>query len=184
MTKVFIGGSRHVSRLNAEIRDRLDNIVEKGLPVLIGDAAGADKAVQEYLHSKHYLGVTVYCAGRVCRNNVGGWDVRRVPVASRERSAEFYGEKDRVMSKMATVGLMIWDGKSAGTLLNVLRLLGLGKKVVLYVVPDQRFVELRSVADGRNLLAGCDPALRRKVEERASLEVAKNQLPLEAPLVG
>jgi adenine-specific DNA-methyltransferase len=86
------------------------------------------------------------------------------------------------MSEEATVGLMIWDGKSAGTLLNVLRLLGLGKKVVLYVVPDRRFVELRSVADGRDLVARCDPMLRRKVEERAHLEATAKYRSLEPSL--
>ena len=57
MTKVFIGGSRRVSRFNAQIRERLDNIMEKGFPIVMGDANGADKAVQQYLHSKHYQNV-------------------------------------------------------------------------------------------------------------------------------
>ena len=63
MMKVFIGGSRYVSRLSADVRRRLDNIVEKRLPVLVGDANGADKAVQRYLQSKHYDLVAVFCAG-------------------------------------------------------------------------------------------------------------------------
>lgn len=46
MRKVFIGGSRRVSRLHADVRRRLDRIVEKRLPVLAGDANGADKAHQ------------------------------------------------------------------------------------------------------------------------------------------
>jgi hypothetical protein len=49
VTGVFIGGSRHITRLEAVGRRRLDRIVEKGLPVVIGDANGADKAVQRYL---------------------------------------------------------------------------------------------------------------------------------------
>lgn len=46
---VFIGGSRRISRLNDMIRERLDLIVNKKLQVLLGDANGADKAVQAYL---------------------------------------------------------------------------------------------------------------------------------------
>jgi len=46
VTRVFIGGSRRIRRLEAEVRRRLDRIVEKGLPVIIGDANGADKAVE------------------------------------------------------------------------------------------------------------------------------------------
>ena len=45
--KVFVGGSRHVSRLNERVRERLDKIIQKRLPILIGDASGADKAVQQ-----------------------------------------------------------------------------------------------------------------------------------------
>lgn len=59
VTKVFIGGSRHIARLEAEVRRRLDRIVEKGLPVVIGDANGADKAVQRYLSDRQFEMVEV-----------------------------------------------------------------------------------------------------------------------------
>jgi hypothetical protein len=36
------------------------------------------------------------------------------------------------MAAQATVGLMLWDGESRGTLLNVLRLVAQGKPVVVY----------------------------------------------------
>ena len=49
MKAVFIGGSRRISRLNAEVRSRLDRIVDQKLPVLVGDANGADRSVQQYL---------------------------------------------------------------------------------------------------------------------------------------
>jgi hypothetical protein len=78
MTNVFIGGSRKISRLDADVRQELDRIVEKSLKVLVGDANGADKAVQSYLKSKNYDLVEVFCAGRTCRNNVGRWPVRTV----------------------------------------------------------------------------------------------------------
>jgi hypothetical protein len=48
----FIGGSRKISRLDAEARRRLDRMIEQQLPVVIGDASGADKAVQRYLHAR------------------------------------------------------------------------------------------------------------------------------------
>jgi hypothetical protein len=51
MTKVFIGGSRRLSQLNKDLKGRLDNIVERGFTVIVGDANGADKAVQRYLAS-------------------------------------------------------------------------------------------------------------------------------------
>ena len=49
-----IGGSRRITRLEAEVRRRLDRIVEKGLPVVIGDANGADRAVQRYLNDRRF----------------------------------------------------------------------------------------------------------------------------------
>jgi hypothetical protein len=39
VTKVFIGGSRHITRLEAEVRRRLDRIVEKGLLTMQRDGA-------------------------------------------------------------------------------------------------------------------------------------------------
>ena len=45
VTKVFIGGSREVLQLPATVCERLDRIIGKALPVVIGDAHGADKAV-------------------------------------------------------------------------------------------------------------------------------------------
>src|SRR5208282_4011757 len=170
MTTVFIGGSRHVSRLGPQVQQRLDRIVEKKFPVLIGDANGADKAVQQYLHSKGYANVEVFCAGDVCRNNIGNWKLRRVSAETRERNFDFYAAKDRLMSQQATVGLMIWDGKSVGTLLNVLRLLRKQKKAVVYHVPERRFWELRNQAQWVSFFSRCDAELRNRVEEKASLE--------------
>ena len=75
--KVFIGGSRAVSRLSAVIRDRLDDVMKKGCTVLIGDANGADKAVQQYFADRHYQNVVVFCMEN-CRNNMGQWPTRGV----------------------------------------------------------------------------------------------------------
>ena len=46
---VFVAGSRQISRLPAEVTSRLDTMIEKGFQILVGDANGADKAVQRYL---------------------------------------------------------------------------------------------------------------------------------------
>jgi hypothetical protein len=170
MTKVFIGGSRHVSRLSARMKERLDAILSKGFPIVIGDANGADRAVQKYLFGRRYGNVEVFCSGGHCRNNIGAWTVRNVPAQSRQGTAEFYSVKDRVMAEEATVGLMIWDGESVGTLMNVLRLLNLDKKVVIYAVPQGGFVELHNALEWDSFIKRCALDLRRKVEQRASLE--------------
>ncbi len=184
MKKVFIGGSRHVSRLNAQVRKRLDNIIDKELPVIIGDANGADKAVQQYLHDRGYRNVEVFCSDGFCRNNLGRWEVRSVPAGTRDRNVTFYSAKDRMMTQEAMVGLMIWDGKSVGTLLNVFRLLSQNKKVVVYTVPEKRFEEIKTgVAGWDGFIARYDVELQHRVEERTTREASeRRRLPAQGSL--
>ena len=52
MTKVFIAGSRHLSRLNADVKLRIDTMIEKGFTILVGDANGAAKVAQRHLAEK------------------------------------------------------------------------------------------------------------------------------------
>ena len=167
---VFVGGSRHVARLNPSVRERLDRIIERELPVVIGDANGADKAMQQYLHGRGYRNVEVFCSDGHCRNNVGEWKVRAIAVATRERDFRFYSAKDQEMAEAATVGFMIWDGKSIGTLVNVYRLLSQDKKVVVYTVPSKKFDELRGAAGWAAFIGRCGAELRDKVQQRAVLE--------------
>ncbi len=170
MTKVFIGGSRRVSRVSEPIRMRLDRIIEKGLPVIIGDANGADKAIQQYLTSKNYLNVEVFCSGDLCRNNAGNWKQRKVSSAARGKTFDFYATKDRTMADEATVGLMVWDGKSKGTILNVFRLLKRQKKAVVYNVAEERFYELKALSHWEEFISHCTDELRKKVEQQAAHE--------------
>ena len=170
MTKVFIGGSRRVNQLNADVRRRIDGIVEKRLGVLIGDANGVDKAVQQYLNGRGYDRVEVFCVGRECRNNIGSWPLRAVPTDGRKKDFEYYATKDRRMTDEASLGFMIWDGKSMGTLLNVLRLISQRKKVGVYAVPARKFTELRNEVDWEAFVSACSNDLRRRVEREAEME--------------
>ena len=52
---VFVAGSRQISRLPAEVTSRLDTMIEKGFQILVGDANGADKAVQRDLSSRQVV---------------------------------------------------------------------------------------------------------------------------------
>jgi hypothetical protein len=135
MRIVFIGGSRRMSRLNPLIRGRLDNIVDRNHAVLIGDANGADRAVQSYLAERGYRSVTVYCMNGGCRNNIGQWPVRKVTAAG-QRGFDYYALKDAAMASDAECGFMLWDGKSKGTLFNIRRLLAAGKPVAVYLAAD------------------------------------------------
>src|SRR5258708_24005852 len=112
MTSVFIGGSRKISRMNAELARRLDNIIQKQLRVLIGDANGFDRLAQGSLAEHHYASVVIYCTNGVCRNNVGNWPLHPVEYDGRDRGLEFYTAKDDAMLQDADFGLFGWDGKS------------------------------------------------------------------------
>jgi len=153
-TRVFIAGSRAVSRLNDVIRVRLDRIIAAGHDVLIGDANGADRAVQQYLADRQYARVTVFCTGLRCRNNVGGWTTQSVaPPAGSRGGFDFYAAKDREMARRATHGLMLWDGESRGTFTNIRTLVRDDKPVVVYVSPTRRFFNVRTPASVDELLS-------------------------------
>ena len=74
---VFIGGSRAVSRLNEDLRARLDDFIQPGCTIFVGDANGADKAVQQHLAARGHPQVVVYCMDRR-RNNVEGWPIKQI----------------------------------------------------------------------------------------------------------
>lgn len=93
-----------------------------------------------------------------------------MPTKSDVRDFSFYATKDREMAKEATIGMMIWDGKSIGTLLNAFRLLTHDKKAVIYVTPEKRFWELKSFNEWNEFISNCDATLARKIEEKAALE--------------
>jgi hypothetical protein len=151
---VFIGGSRAVSRLNPLIRARLDDLIKRGCSILIGDANGADKAVQQYFAKREYANLTVFCM-KECRNNVGGWPTRHVEPPTERKDFSYYAAKDLVMSCEAKCGVMFWDGKSKGTLQNMLNLIGAGKKTLVYFVPTKDFHVLATDQDLQALLALC-----------------------------
>jgi probable addiction module antidote protein len=170
MNTLFIGGSRHVSRLPAEVKKRLDNVISSGHRVIVGDANGADKAVQKYLHDAAYDKVTVFCSGDQSRNNLGQWETHNVYPSKHLRGFHFYAAKDREMAQRADFGLMIWDGKSAGTVLNVLRLVRAGKIVVLFDVPEKRAINIKTESHWEEFLGQCSAELRHDVRERATPE--------------
>lgn len=170
MTKVFIGGSRRVSRLPVDVQRRIDRIIEKNLQVLIGDANGSDKTVQRYLHERGYGHVEVFCSDETPRNNLGSWPLRVIRPDHLARDFDYYATKDRAMAGEASIGLMMWDGESRGTLLNVVRLFALHKTVVVYVGPRKTFFEVRSRKDLDRLTMNLDSAAARKLRDQAASE--------------
>jgi hypothetical protein len=157
MEAVFLGGSRHVSRLNESIRSKLDELIARGLWMFVGDANGADRAIQQHLADRGYEKVVVYAVAGRLRNNVGHWKVRSIDPPRGARGFDLYASKDIQMAKDACYGLMLWDGKSRGTLENVRNLLAQEKPVAVHFGPERRLVSLRSPADLSKL--GLSPIL-------------------------
>ena len=152
MNSVFIAGSREISRLNPNIRERLDNILKQNLTVLVGDANGADKAIQKHLAKSRYSNVEVYCM-EVCRNNIGNWQTHQHTAEPGSRhDRHYYGIKDLAMAGDADCGFMLWDGKSKGTLANIVNLLNLRKKTLLYLAPKKQFLKLSSFEELEEVL--------------------------------
>lgn len=171
MTKVFIGGSRRISKLNKEIKNRLDKFLQDRWTILVGDANGVDKAVQNHLLEKKYTNALVFCAGNKCRNNVGKWHVRNVKVESRNRNSNYYVAKDLQMVDEADSGFMIWDAKSKGTLRNILNMLKKSKKAMVYFSPERNFYELSKFDDLRGLLSKCDKETLEALEKEFNLQI-------------
>jgi len=131
-----------LSRLSDVVCRRIDNIRENGLTILIGDAHGADKAVQAYLAKQEYPNVVIYCTGGECRNNLGNWQIVSVPYAGKKRSYDYYVAKDIAMADAAQWGLMLWDGESKGTFRNIVDLLHQSKKTAVFYSPQKAIITL------------------------------------------
>lgn len=131
---------------NPVIRQRLDEIIASGHSVLIGDANGADRAVQQNFADRGYGAVTVHCIDGACRNNVRQWPLNAVDGGGR-RGYELYARKDAEMARGADRALMIWDRKSRGTLANVERMTAAGKPSVVFVAPERCFFDVANRDD-------------------------------------
>jgi hypothetical protein len=178
--KIFIGGSRAVSKLDAVIRARLDDFIRRSDSILIGDANGADKVVQQYFAERQYRNVEVFCMEE-CRNNIGSWPIRNIAPPNSRKDFSYYAAKDIAMSQEAGCGVMFWDGKSKGTLQNILNLMAAGKRTLVYFAPSKDFHVLSTDRDLQALIALCD---RRSIEAASrALGVTLNQpsLPLARP---
>ncbi len=179
MATVFIGGSRAFSRLNTTIREQLDDLIAHRCTIFVGDANGADKAVQQHFAERGYGHVIVYCMDN-CRNNLGNWPRNHVSKPGTRQNFAYYAAKDLAMARDAKCGVMLWDGESKGTLNNIQELMSAGKTTLVYFAPEKTFHKLISGQQLEELLQRCDPVKIREANRqiRTKLPTA-GQLPLE-----
>jgi len=159
--KVFIAGPRAISKLNKHVEERLHNIYSMRLTVIVGDANGIDKAVQEYFFSMGYQNVLVYASQGKARCNIGGWKVVTVEVEKKLKGFDFYAAKDIRMAEEADYGFMIWNGKSKGTLNNVINLINRNKKTLIYLNPRNEFYTVKKLTDIESIISQCEEETKK-----------------------
>ncbi len=111
----------------------IDQFIENGDEILIGDCYGIDAVVQKYIESKGFSNVTVYCSGVIPRNNfTSSAKIRSCAEAAKGLSGNaFHYVKDIQMANDCDQALMIWDGESKGTAENIRRMKEMGKLFVV-----------------------------------------------------
>jgi hypothetical protein len=176
MTTVFIAGSISISRLHEKVQDRINKIVSSNFNVVVGDADGADTAIQNCLRDYQANKVTVYCTGDTPRNNVANWPVHQVHSKARAGSRAFFTAKDLEMARSSDYGLMVWDCKSTGTLSNVIELLKESKKSLVFVNKNKDFVTVADKAGLDHLLDLMSDHARAKAEEKIGLSAKLAEL--------
>jgi len=178
LTRVFLGGSRKIFKLNNPVKERLKNILDNHFTVLIGDANGADKAFQLYLKENDYKSVIVYCSGNICRNNIGNWNSVKIGNDTKNKNLDFYMLKDKEMAEQAEYGFMVWDGKSTGTLNNILNLLSLQKKSLIYFSPLNKLYTISNLENLSNLLKGCNDIDLLKIDKKINYKKRMDDMKL------
>lgn len=86
------------------------------------------------------------------------------------------------MANEASIGFMIWDGKSIGTLMNVFRLVSQNKEVVVYTATSKQFSNLKNKTDWDLFLSSSGNDLRKKVERCTLIESRKRHKPVQLNL--
>ncbi|WP_454011436.1 hypothetical protein [Aquamicrobium terrae] len=168
MAMIFLGGSRDIFELPVPAIERIGAIVAAEHGVLVGDAPGADAEMQGLLAGYNYEHVGVFHAGPEPRNNLGDWAAYPVPPPHGAEGFAAHASKDREMARRADFGLMVWDGVSPDTCINVLCLAMIGSPCVVCDTMRGMMATVRNTADWRAMLHHAGPEVRRAVESRMS----------------
>lgn len=170
MAMIFLGGSRDIFELPVPAIERIGAIVAAEHGVLIGDAPGADAEMQGLLAGYNYEHVGVFHAGAEPRNNLGDWAAYHIPPPEGAKGFAVHAAKDREMARRADFGMMIWDGASPGTCLNVLRFALTASPCVVYDTMRGIVATIHNTADWRVMLHHAGPDVRRAVEAQMTAD--------------
>lgn len=141
---VFVSGSSKTQDENSgyyrkelppKVAKALDDHMKRGDKIIVGDAPGIDRQVQDYLNSKKYKNVEVYGPGKQVRYSANAkWKTNPIDDPDHEPgSKEWLAKKDKAMSDAADTGLaVILDDGAKATRQNVKRMYDVGKEVKVY----------------------------------------------------
>jgi hypothetical protein len=119
-----MGSSAFKARdLPAEVKERIDEAVKRGMTIIVGEAPGASRLHQDYLNAKGYRNVVVGHAVRL-RYNAGNWKVVQYGKNLKER--------ERNMIEDCDSAIVIWVNNSGVIAENLELLKRLGKPTYLY----------------------------------------------------
>lgn len=128
-------------RLPKEIRAELKSAIKDKKKIIVGDAPGIDRQVQDYLKSKRYSNVEVYGPGNQVRYSASKkW--KTVPIDSGKYEPdtdEWRAEKDIVMSKLAdeALAVILEKGGAQATRDNIKRVIERNKDVKIYELKER-----------------------------------------------
>ena len=140
---VFVSGSSKTQMkdspyyrksLPRDIQTSLDSYMRDNKKIVVGDAPGIDRQVQDYLAKKKYSNVEVYGPGKQVRYSANdSWKTNPIDSNYEEGSKEWLAQKDIIMSTVATEGLaVVLPEGSKATRKNVERLIADNKDVKVY----------------------------------------------------
>lgn len=148
MNKVFISGSISIKQIPQKVIQSLQNIQRSGLEVLVGDADGIDKKIQDYFMKNNYGNICVYSIYSPPRNLSSPTFRKKIIKVTEDLKKERERQtlKDKAMTEDSDYSLVVWDGKSKGSHKNILRALALKKKVKIYLTYTNEFIEQKKIS--------------------------------------
>jgi hypothetical protein len=124
-SRVFLGGSKVITELTDDEKRVIDEYIDRGCHILVGDCRGVDTEIQRYLAERGYKRVSIYATDGIARNNIGNFKVincpsGRTPEGRKHKDYSYYHLKDSRMLTLCDEILMFWDGKSRGSYDNLI----------------------------------------------------------------
>jgi len=123
--KLLLMGSSafKAKELPTEVKERIDNAIERGMKIIVGEAPGANRLYQDYLKAKGYKNVVVGHAVRM-RYNAGNWKTVQYGKNLKER--------ERNMIRDCDLSVVIWMNQSGVIAENLELLKRFRKPTFLY----------------------------------------------------